>query len=297
MVILLVLPIVFIGIMFIGFILYNFKKKSTFTSLLQKTLVMFSIVIVFFHSNIVNTIASFFNCIDIEKNSYIFAYLIESCDSENYQYWRNSAAIPGFIFYVVLFPAILFAYMFKNRDSLLDPHVISKVGFMMHGYSPEHFYWYDLLFYYFLYFLREFIFLFQKIVLIVIISYVNLGNETVSPINKGFICFILLSLSFAAQMKFKPYITPHLNDFNLKSSFLMLATLFLGLFSYLSQSTSVQIVCFIVLSIMTIYFYLLFLKHLLIIKITFFKKNSKFISRIRKSTVLISSKLFFLFVY
>lgn len=142
MVILLVLPVVFITIMFIGFLFYNLKKRNNLNDLLQKTLVMFSITILFFHSNIVNTIANFFNCIDIEKNSYIFAYLIESCESENYIYWRNRAAIPGLIFYVFLFPAVIFAYMFKNRNSLLDPGVISKVGFMMHGYSPENFYWY-----------------------------------------------------------------------------------------------------------------------------------------------------------
>lgn len=141
MVILLVIPIAFIVIMSIGFLFYNLKKKSPLTALFQKILVYFAITILFFHSNIVNTIANFFNCIDVEENSYIFAYLIESCDSENYRYWRNSAAIPGFIFYVVLFPTSLFLYMFKNREYLLDEEVISKVGFMMHGYSPENFYW------------------------------------------------------------------------------------------------------------------------------------------------------------
>ena len=129
--------------------------------------------------------------------------------------------------------------------------------------------------------------------MIVVISYVNLGNETVAPINKGFICFILLSISFGAQLKFKPYLTEHLNDFNLVSSFLMLTTLFLGLFASLSQSIYVQVACFIVLLALTIYFYLSFIKNLFVIKISFLKKENKIISKIKTHSIFISSDFYF----
>lgn len=131
--------IISLGILF----LMKIKNNNSIQETMESFLLVTTIIITFFLSNVVNVISQFFNCTELESDSYISSFLIEKCtNNPNYDFWRNTLIIPALIVYVIGFPLSMFFYMYRNRKNLLSPEVMSKVGFMLNGYYPKKFYWY-----------------------------------------------------------------------------------------------------------------------------------------------------------
>ena len=87
--------------------------------------------------------AEFLFCTEIEGNYYISNFLIEQCnDNERYTLWKSILIWPSIVLIIILFPIILFLYMFRHRKNLLDTKFSVYFGFLSQGYSLEMFYWY-----------------------------------------------------------------------------------------------------------------------------------------------------------
>ena len=135
-------PLLFIFVLLVFWIIYKFYIKVSFRVIFQNFLVSVSIVLFYFMSNIFTTTVEFLNCTEIDGNYYISNFLIEKCnDNERYSFWKYNVIWPAFLIFTILFPLILFVYMFRHRKNLFDERVRVNVAFLLNGYSAETFYW------------------------------------------------------------------------------------------------------------------------------------------------------------
>ena len=128
---------------------------------------------------------------------------------------------------------------------------------------------------------REFLFLLQKIILIIIISFVKIGPVDVIPQNNAFLYLIISLISYSFQIKYKPFITNELNNLNFKASLVMNLTVFLGLFMSISQDQILEIILLIILFLVNMWFIISLLKNYILIKVLSYD-NSKLMNIIRK---------------
>ena len=141
--ILIACPLAFCFLLGFFWILYKFYSKQRFFVIFESFLITISITFFFFQSSIINALTDLLNCTKIENNSYITNYLLEKCtDNIHYEKWRNLLVIPTFSIFCFILPLVPFVYMFKNRKNLYNDKILSKVGFLLNGYSPQYYYWY-----------------------------------------------------------------------------------------------------------------------------------------------------------
>ena len=129
---------------------------------------------------------------------------------------------------------------------------------------------------------REFLYFLQKITMIFIISFVEIGDtEDVYPINKVIICIFICIFSFSGQIKTKPFITKDLNRLNSVANTIMILTLLFALFSAICENLGMQIFFLIALIGCNCYFLLIIIKSCLVFKF-FIIKNSKITKELEK---------------
>ena len=143
--ILIACPFAFCFLLGFFWILYKFYSKQRAFVIFESFLITVSITFFFCQSSIINGLTDLLNCTKIENNSYITNYLFEKCtDNIHYEKWRNLLVIPTFSIFCFVLPLVPFVYMFKNRKNLYNDRILSKVGFLLNGYSPQYYYWYFL---------------------------------------------------------------------------------------------------------------------------------------------------------
>ena len=131
--------IFFMIIWLIKLFIYRFR----FHSIIERFLITTNILILYFLSPIINMIADFFNCTELNGNTYMTNYLLERCNNnETYDLWRNALIFPSFAFYVIIFPLIFCFFIYKNKKQLFGSNVMSKIGFVLQGYTSKTYYWY-----------------------------------------------------------------------------------------------------------------------------------------------------------
>ena len=86
------------------------------------------------------------------------------------------------------------------------------------------------------------------------------------------------SFFFYIELKFKPFATPELNSLSSTASFVVIATIYGGLFSSINEDTVLPIVIMILLILLNIYFILLFFQNY--IKIRLSLSNNEKINKI-----------------
>ena len=110
--------------------------------IVESFLITVTITFFFFQSSVINALADFLNCTQIEQNFYLTNYLLEKCENNLiYENWRNLLIIPSFSIFCLILPLLSFIYMLRNRKNLYTDHILRKVGFLLNGYSPQYYYW------------------------------------------------------------------------------------------------------------------------------------------------------------
>ena len=105
-------------------------------------LISLAITFVIMMPSIFAVAADFLNCTEINGHYYITHFLIERCDeNERYIFWKYSLILPSFIFFNLIYPLVLFSFMYRHRENLFDDKIIYKIGFLLNGYSAKTFYW------------------------------------------------------------------------------------------------------------------------------------------------------------
>ena len=125
-----------LGLFWVSYKIYSKQK------IFESFLITISITFFFFQSSVINALADFLNCTQIEQNFYLTNYLLEKCENNLiYENWRNLLIIPSFSIFCLILPLLSFIYMLRNRKNLYTDHILRKVGFLLNGYSPRYFYW------------------------------------------------------------------------------------------------------------------------------------------------------------
>jgi len=136
-------PFTFSFLLMIFWILYKFYWKINFAILYEEMFISMTITFVFFQSTIIHALADLMSCTSIENEKYIQNYLLEQCtNNPRYNVWQNFMIIPSFCFYCIILSLVPFVYMCKYRNRLFEWNILSKIGFLLHGYSSKKFYWY-----------------------------------------------------------------------------------------------------------------------------------------------------------
>jgi len=146
---------------------------------------------------------------------------------------------------------------------------------------------------------RDFFYLFKKIVIIIIISFGNVGSGDILYQNNGFFILIFTCFCYWIQIRWKPFITEELNSLDLKASMITIITIFAGLFSLVCENSTLQTILMVVVLVLNVYFMLLFFKTYFQIHLSF-AKDSKLFRFINKLVEKIWSGgllIFFLYVF
>ena len=123
---------------------------------------------------------------------------------------------------------------------------------------------------------REFLILSKKILIILIISFVQIGDGSISYQNNGFLILILNLIFLGLELKFQPFATPELNSLSWISNLMMIITIFGGLFSSINQeSVIVPLIIMVLLMVLNIYFILVFFQNYIQIQLCFQTKTNK----------------------
>ena len=102
--------------------------------------------------------------------------------------------------------------------------------------------------------------------LIVIISFADIGDGDLKILNKAFLCFIVCSLFFAAQIRDQPFISKELNSLNFTANLMVMITLFFGIFSSVCQNFELQTLLMTIVVFVNLFFFLSFAKQYICIQ-------------------------------
>ena len=105
---------------------------------------------------------------------------------------------------------------------------------------------------------REFLLFSKKILIIVIITFGDVGFGETLYQNNGFFILILTVFGLWMQINWQPYITDELNSLELKASIIVSITIFGGLFSSVCNDLILQTILMIIIILLNIYFLCLF---------------------------------------
>ena len=120
----------------------------------------------------------------------------------------------------------------------------------------------------FIYFFRESIFFYRKLIIIFLIEYVSLSTEA-----KAMIVLLILFILLWQQARDNPYLTDDLNSVDFKATFVAFFTIFGGLLSYVTNQKVVTILVAIGIFFGNILFLYIWVKRMLILKVDTLKKK------------------------
>jgi len=196
-----------------------------------------SLVVMFFmvHPSIIKLMFDFFNCKQIDTGEYwLTSFLNIRCwDTLHYRY-AMAVALPSIILWGILTPSTALMLLIRYRKHLDDLNVKVRFGFLYTGYLAQKYYW-------------EFVILYRKVLIIVFaVFFTNISI----PVQALCVMLVLL-VAFILQMQKNPYLTPTLNDLELRAVLVGTLTIYCGLFfltSGIDASTKMALFCIILLA-------------------------------------------------
>jgi len=200
-----------------------------------------SLVVMFFmvHPSIIKLMFDFFNCKQIDEGEYwLTAYLNIRCwDALHYRY-AMAVALPSIILWGILTPTSALILLVRYRKFLDDLNVRIRFGFIYTGYLAQKYYW-------------EFVILYRKVLIIVFaVFFTNISI----PVQALCVMLVLI-IAFILQMQKSPYLTPTLNDLELRGILTGTLTIYCGLFFLTSGLDSdTKLVLFVIILAANAYF-------------------------------------------
>lgn len=135
------MPLVFCFTFLIFWVIHKLIYKKTWKYMMEKFSITVALIMTFFMFSIVNTCAQFLDCTNIDGEYFVTNYLLLSCSSEDYLWWKYLIILPTIFIFSLMIPAVILLYMFKHRHNLFQKNILYKVGYMLNGYKTEIYYW------------------------------------------------------------------------------------------------------------------------------------------------------------
>ena len=175
-----------------------------------------SLAVTFFiaHPSIFKVAIDSLNCKEIENNEFwMSSYLNIRCWDSSHSRYALGAGLPSILLWGIFTPLGTLAALVKLRGKLDTLNVRIQLGFLYTGYQTEQFYW-------------EFVILYRKALLIILAVFLT----NVSIALQALLALLTLIVAFVLHMRRRPYLTPDLNNLELRAILVGALTIFCGLF-------------------------------------------------------------------
>jgi len=137
-----------IGAFMVSFILAAFATCIHKHSSYWRNLIVTNIVLMFVVLPPITSITfALYNCVDVfnDENTYLAVDVDIQCWEGDHNYYAKKVGIPSTVFWIVGVPLVALFILFRRRQRLHDPEVISTYGFLYLGLRSKAFYWEVLL--------------------------------------------------------------------------------------------------------------------------------------------------------
>jgi hypothetical protein len=175
-----------------------------------------SLAVTFFiaHPSIFKVAIDSLNCKEIENDEFwMSSYLNIRCWDSSHSRYALAAGLPSILLWGIFTPLGTLAALVKLRRKLDILKVRIQLGFLYTGYQNEQFYW-------------EFVILYRKALLIIFAVFLT----NVSIALQALLALLTLIIAFILHMRRRPYLTPDLNNLELRAILVGALTIFCGLF-------------------------------------------------------------------
>lgn len=200
----------------------------------------FILVFIFFQPSTIKSTIDVLTCVKINKSSYVKAYLAFSCEDPNYSIYAFSLAIPALVMWGVVLPWYFLICIFLRRKQLDDPITIKKYGYFYQEYRI--FFW-------------EFIRIYEKNLIIVIIQYYEYDQ-----VFQSLLILIIFALYYMFLTKFNPYKLRKHNLVEGKTIIVCFTSLFFGVITIVYPVPYVLLISYLTMIIVNLSFNIFFLK-------------------------------------
>ena len=250
-----------------------FCLNLTTPDLFKKMKIIAIAIILYFQPSIIINLYDMVNCIQIDSN--IFALkndLWELCYTSEHVYWISLLAWPGILLYGIVFPFAIYLIIRKimRKKAFYRKDIRGKYGAFIIGYYSQDYFWYVLENLNLVNNFRDFVFLYEKLVFSLLISFFTfLSNDQ----KMAIIAIILALISFIISYR-QPYLFKNANDLMIQSNFALIFILFFSIVEENEESEYVGILNFII--------YYGNLSYLLVKYFSFFLKNMRLPARLNR---------------
>jgi len=135
------MPFVIVIIFVLFLELKKFWDKKENQSSKKKKLMILFITVYACMSNILYSLVNLMNCRELSPgNSFLNAYLDESCLSYRYIMWFSAFILPFFCFFAIFLPLLALFFMFCKKQMIFnkDNFILS---FLTLGFKKNKYYW------------------------------------------------------------------------------------------------------------------------------------------------------------
>eukprot|EP00736_Rhodelphis_marinus_P000669 Rmarinus@m.14180 len=234
----------------------NIRREKQIMDLAKSRFTTTMIVVVFFlYPTITMELFQLFACKTVDGTNYMLYSMDKECYGEDHRNELMSVGLPCLIFYVVGIPLVMFWILHQNRQKLDNKEVQMMLGFLFLGFEDEYYYW-------------ECWVTIRKMLVSFIIVVLSLLGEEVQGIG----ILGILFLSCVMHMKYQPYES---DDLDYVEGVALLSTFTIAYFGTLiaagdgeklddSSKDALGAFCFIINTVMMIYFTYKFLRTVLV---------------------------------
>ena len=237
----LLIPFVYLFIFTVGYILFMGKSKYHHKFSMLYTVCLFTLL--YFQPSIVENIISVLSCVDVGGESYVKADVAFKCSGYEYEFYSIVIGIPALFFWAVGTPLLILFQLIKNRKNLQSIANQVRYGYLYDEYDI--FYW-------------EFIRMYEKILITVILSF----YETQISM-KGLLVILIIAIYQLLLYKKNPYKSKRLNMTDKFNSSVCYISIFFGLLAYKNSFDYIITICYIVIVFANISFNIFMLKHII----------------------------------
>ena len=219
------------------FIVSKRKKTSISNHYLTSSLVLFNLLL----PTIVNVASKIITCVSVDGTYYISSDLFYQCYDAQNIFYAGLLAIPSVFFWILIYPLYNLTKLTTYKSILNTEEMRKKYGFLYNSYKTKYFYW-------------EFVEIYKKFFMIIIISYSQVSDEG----KALFILFFIYLCTYFLAKNF-PYVTRDINKLAFIGELVSLSTLFVALFAFSISTDVIQMFAISIILLGNAFFLTLFI--------------------------------------
>ena len=177
------------------------------------------------------------SCRVVGDKKYVVGNVAHECNSTFY-YYAFALILPSIVVFLVGIPLIFVVILYKNRNSLKNPIIVLKYGYLLKEYKQSTYYW-------------EFVKMMQRMLIMFVINFYSQDQKT-----KAFLILIILHVYWGMLTRLGPYLNPLNNRIDQILTFTCYSTVFVSIFMYKLQYMYFYWVSLFIIAIVNLYFIL-----------------------------------------